>query len=275
VKPKAFDYLAAATPEEALEALAQAGEDARVLAGGLSLVPMLNYRLVEPGLLIDISRIEALRSIRLRDGAIEIGAATTQAELSAWPELAERAPLLAAALPFLGHLQTRSRGTVCGSLAHADPSSELPLCLATLGGTVILRGPQGERTLAPEAFQLGMLSTARAPDELLTAARFPARKPGEGYAFVEMARRRGDFAIVAVAAVVAGDAVRLGIGGVADRPVVRAWEALDEGQLDDALNAFAWQLGGTDDIHATARYRRELVRRLGRRAIEEARACRA
>ena len=275
MKPKAFDYLAAATPEEAIDGLAQAGEGARILAGGLSLVPMLNYRLVEADLLIDISRIEALRYIRVGDGAIEVGAATTQAELGVWPELAERAPLLAAAMPFLGHFQTRSRGTVCGSLAHADPSSELPLCLATLGGTVILRGPRGERTLAPEAFQLGMLSTARAPDEMLAAARFPARKPGEGYAFLEMARRRGDFAIVAVAAVVAGDAVRLGVGGVADRPVVGAWEALGDGDLDDALNAFAWRLGGTDDIHATARYRRELVRRLGRRAIEKARACRA
>jgi 2-furoyl-CoA dehydrogenase FAD binding subunit len=274
MKPKAFDYLAPATPDEALDALAQTGDDARVLAGGLSLVPMLNYRLVEPGLLIDISRIEALRYIRLKDGAIEIGAGTTQAELNAWPELAERVPLLAAAFPFLGHFQTRSRGTVCGSLAHADPSSELPLCLATQGGSVVLRGPRGERILGADEFQLGMLSTARAPDELLAAARYPVRKPGEGYAFLEIARRHGDFAIVAVAAVVTDETIRLGVGGVADRPTVSVWGPLADNELDDALNAFAWELGGYDDIHATARYRRELVRRLGRRVIEEARAWR-
>lgn len=274
MKPRAFDYLAAATPEEVVEGLARAGEDARLLAGGLSLVPMLNYRLVEPGLLIDISRIETLRYARVEDGALEVGAATTQAELGQWPELADRAPLLAAAIPFLGHFQTRSRGTVCGSLAHADPSSELPLCLATLRGQVILRGTRGERVLSADQFQLGMLTTAREPDEFIAAARFPLRQPGEGYAFHEMARKRGDFAIVAVAAVVTETEIRLGVGGVADRPVVRQWGALAEDELGDALNAFAWDLGGYNDVHATARYRRELVRRLGRRAIEEARECR-
>lgn len=274
MKPKAFDYLAAATSEEAVEGLARAGEDARLLAGGLTLVPMLNFRLVEPGLLIDISRIESLRYARLEGGALEVGATTTQAELAHWPELAERAPLLAAAIPFLGHFQTRGRGTVCGSLAHADPSSELPLCLATLGGQVILRGSRGERVLSAEQFQLGMLMTTREPDEFVCAARFPLGQPGAGYAFHEMARKRGDFAIVAVAAVVTQTETRLGVGGVADRPVVRQWEALAGDELGDALNAFAWDLGGYDDVHATARYRRELVRRLGRRAIEEARACR-
>jgi 2-furoyl-CoA dehydrogenase FAD binding subunit len=274
MKPKAFDYLAAATSEEAVEGLARAGEDARLLAGGLSLVPMLNFRLVEPGLLIDISRIESLRYARLEGGALEVGATTTQAELAYWPQLAERAPLLAVAIPFLGHFQTRSRGTVCGSLAHADPSSELPLCLATLRGQVILRGSRGERVLSSEQFQLGMLMTAREPDEFISAARFPLGQPGAGYAFHKMARKRGDFAIVAVAAVVTETEIRLGVGGVADRPVVRQWEALAGDELADALNAFAWDLGGNDDVHATARYRRELVRRLGRRAIEEARACR-
>ena len=275
MKPRAFDYLAAATAGEALDALAHAAEDARVIAGGLSLVPMMNFRLVEPRLLVDVARIDALRYIRADDGWIEIGAAATQAELAAWPGLAASGPLLAAALPFLGHFQTRSRGTVCGSLAHADPSSELPLCLAVLGGEVVLQSAGGRRVLAADDFQRGMLATARRADELVAAARFPVRRPGEGCAFREVARRRGDFAIVSVAALVSDRRIRLGVGGVADRPAVRDWDDLAGDDLDDALNAFAWELEGYDDIHATARYRRELVRRLGRKAIEEAGSCRS
>ncbi len=271
MKPKEFDYLAAATVEEAAAVLAESGPDARILAGGQSLVAMLNLRLVDAPLLVDISRIEGLSYIRADDAMLEVGAATTQNELLAWDGLAERVPMLHAALPHIGHFQTRNRGTVCGSLAHADPSSELPLCLATLGGEVVLRSARGERVLSADEFQTGMLSTARAPDELVAAARYPLRRAGEGYAFDEVAMRRGDFAIVSLAAVVSESTIRLGIGGVADRPAVRQWDMLEGTALDDALNAFAWELGGYDDVHATARYRRELVRRLGRRVIEEAR----
>jgi 2-furoyl-CoA dehydrogenase FAD binding subunit len=274
MKPTSFDYIAAATVEEAVDALARGGGDARVLAGGQSLVAILNFRLAELGILVDISRIGALAYIKDDGDVAEVGAATTQAGLERWPELARRAPLLAAAIPYIGHYQTRSRGTVCGSLAHADPSSELPLCLATLGGEVVLRSAQGERVLSAADFQTGMLSTARRDDELVVAARFPLAQAGTGYGFTEMAQRRGDFAIVALAAVVSGSAIRLGVGGVADRPTVRDWDMLEGDALDDALNAFAWELGGYDDVHATARYRRELVRRLGRRVIEEAKSCR-
>jgi 2-furoyl-CoA dehydrogenase FAD binding subunit len=275
MKPNSFDYVSAATVDEALAALARDEGDTRVLAGGLSLVPMLNFRLVEPDVLVDISRIEALDYIRVDGNAVEVGAATTQAELLRWPELAERLPLLKAAMPSIGHYQTRSRGTVCGSLAHADPSSELPLSLATLGGEVVLRSVRGERRLGAAEFQTGMLSTARRSDELVVAARFPLAEAGAGYAFREMAQRHGDFAIVALAAVATASRIRLGVGGVADKPTVREWEVLDGAALDDALNAFAWDLGGSDDVHATARYRRELVRRLGRRVIEEAKSCRS
>ncbi len=275
MKPASFDYLRAESWQEAVAALARGGDDARILAGGQSLVPMLNYRLVEPGLLIDISGLEALSYIRIEDGVVEIGAATRQIELERWPELESRAPLLHRAIPFIGHYQTRSRGTVCGSLAHADPSSELPLCLATLGGEVVLRSAGATRTLKADDFQTGMLATAKRDDELICAARYPLAREGEGYAFTEMAQRRGDFAIVALAAVVSENTVRLGVGGIADRPTVREWGALADGELDDALNEFAWDLGGVDDLHATARYRRELVRRLGRRVIEEARSCRS
>ncbi len=274
MKPREFDYVNAETTDEALAELAEAGDEAKVIAGGQSLVAMMNLRLLEPRVLVDISRIETLSYIRADNGFIEIGATTTQAELQAWPGLAEQVPMLHAAIPYIGHFQTRNRGTVCGSLAHADPSSELPLCLATLGGEVVLRSSRGERTLSADDFQTGMLSTARRDDELVAAARYPTRREGVGYAFREVARRRGDFAIVSLAAAVSNDSIRLGIGGVAERPTVRDWGALDGDALDDALNAFAWDLGGYDDIHATSKYRRRLVRRLGRRVIEEARACR-
>ena len=270
MKPRPFDYQAAESVEEVLEVLAELGDEVKILAGGQSLGAMLNLRLVEPELLVHVGRIEELSFIRAADGYLEVGAATTQAQLMAWPGLAEKAPLLAAALPHLGHFQTRAQGTVGGSLSHADPSSELPLCLATLGGEVVLKNKSGERRLSAEDFQQGMLSTARAVDELLTMVRYPLAKPATGYGFSEIARRRGDFAVVDVAAQVWDQGIRLGVGGVADRPAVREWGRLSGTELDDALNEFAWGLGGDDDIHATAQYRRQLGRRLGRRTIEEA-----
>lgn len=275
MKPKEFDFVSAESVGEAVAVLGEAGDEARILAGGQSLVAMLNFRLVEPGIVVDIARIEALKYIRAKGGMIEIGAAATQNQLQGWEGLADRAPLLHAALPHIGHFQTRNRGTVCGSLVHADPSSELPLCLATLGGEVVLKSVRGERTLSAADFQTGMLSTAKADDEMVVAARFPLSQAGVGYAFDEVAMRRGDFAVVAVAAMVSQKTIRLGIGGVADKPAVREWDLLEGAALDDALNEFAWDLGGYDDIHATAKYRRRLVRTVGRRIIGEARKCRS
>jgi 2-furoyl-CoA dehydrogenase FAD binding subunit len=273
MKPKPFSYLRPDDLQDALQALQRLGDDARVMAGGLSLVPMMNFRLLETKYLIDISGLTSLAYIREASSEIEIGAAETQANVLAWPKLAKSLPLLSLAMPHIGHFQTRSRGTVCGSIAHSDPSSELPLCLATLGGSVVLQSSRVTRVLAADEFQAGMLVTARQPDEMVTAVRFPIRKPGAGYAFAEMAQRQGDFAICAVAAVVTKNAVRLGVGGVAEKPVVRDWSALADGEIDDALNDFAWELGGSDDIHANAAYRRDLMRRLGRRVIEEAKKC--
>jgi 2-furoyl-CoA dehydrogenase FAD binding subunit len=236
---------------------------------------MMNFRLIEAKALIDISDLASLAYVREQDGAIEVGAATTQAQLLAWPGLAQAAPLLHAALPHVGHFQTRSRGTVCGSIAHADPSSELPLCLATLGGHVVLRASSGSRVLPAAEFQTGMLSTARRPDEVVAAVRFPRRASATGYAFAELTQRHGDFAICGVAAVVSADAIKLGVAGVADKPAVRSWPRLADAEIDDALNDFAWDLGGSDDAHASAGYRRDLVRHLGRQVIEEAANARA
>lgn len=271
MKPPFFDLLIAETTDEALDCLRRRSGEARIIAGGQSLMAMLNMHLVNPSVLVDISRIPELAYIREADGFIEIGAATRQAELLEWPELGRKAPLLAMAMPHIGHFQTRNRGTVCGSLAHADPSSELPLALATLGGEVVLRNHRKQRRLKADEFQTGMLSTACQEDEIVVAARYPVARPKTGFAFHEIARRHGDFAVVAIAAVAEGASVRLGVGGVAGRPTVRSFGSLAGNALDDALNEFAWSLGATDDIHASARYRREMVRRIGRKAIEEAR----
>jgi 2-furoyl-CoA dehydrogenase FAD binding subunit len=273
MKPAGFDYAHCDTADEALALLAEHGEEARVIAGGQSLMAMLNMRLTKPSILIDIAELESLHYVKETSDLVEIGATTTQAELEAWPGLAEKLPLVAAALPHVGHFQTRHRGTVCGSLCHADPSSELPLCLATLGGEVVLQSRRKKRVVGAADFQLGLLSTAKRPDELMVAARYPIKRAGYGFAFREISRRHGDFAIVALAAMVGGGKIRLGVGGVADKPTVREWGDLDHAELPDVLNDFAWDLGGSDDIHATARYRREMVRRLGKKVIEEARRC--
>ncbi len=275
MKPASFDYLRPDSPEEALAALAEAGEEARLLAGGQSLMAMLNMRLVQPALLIDIGRLAALDAIRLEADALAVGAAVTQGTLERRAGLAEEVPLLAELLPFLGHYQTRNRGTVCGSIAHADPSAELPLALVALEGSVTLRSARRRRTLAAAEFFAGMLTTARRADEMVEAVRFPRRRAGAGYAFREVALRHGDFALCAVAAIAEEKRLRLAVGGVADRPVARDLPLLDGAALDDALNDFAWALGGSDDAHASARYRRTLVRKLGRAALEEARCRRA
>jgi 2-furoyl-CoA dehydrogenase FAD binding subunit len=272
VKPRPFDYVRPDTVEEVLALLAEHGDDARILAGGQSLLPMLNLRLIEPVALIDIARIAALDAIRDLGDKIEIGAAVTQNKLMAWPELAQKLPLVAAALPFVGHFQTRNKGTVCGSIAHADPSSELPLALAVLGGEVVLRSQRGERVLAASDFQQDMLTTARAPDELIAAVQFPVMA-GQGVAFEEMARRHGDFAIIALAAVVEAEgAVRLGVGGMAGRPTVRTIAA---DSAAAAIAEWAQELEGFEDLHASAAMRRDLLRNLGPRVVAEAMRCAA
>jgi 2-furoyl-CoA dehydrogenase FAD binding subunit len=274
VKPRPFDYARPDTADEAVALLAEYGDDARILAGGQSLVPMLNLRLIDAKVLIDISRIAELDAITDRGDAIEIGAAVTQNKLMAWPLLSERLPLLAAALPFVGHFQTRNKGTVCGSIAHADPSSELPLALAVLGGEVVLRGPRGERVLKAGDFQKDMLTTARAADELIVAVLFPAG--GRGAAFREVARRHGDFAIIAVAAVVAGDdTVRLGVGGMAGRPMVQRIATSDAPAIAETVARWAEELEGYEDLHASAAMRRDIFRKLGPRVVTEAMRCAA
>jgi 2-furoyl-CoA dehydrogenase FAD binding subunit len=267
MKPAAFDYVRADSVGEVLDILAKEGGDARIIAGGQSLMAMLNMRLAKPKTLIDIMRLKELERIEVKGNTVTIGAGVRQAAVLAWPELAGTVPLIAKALPWTGHVQTRSRGTVCGSIAHADPSAELPLSLIALGGEVHLRSAKKRRRLAAKDFFAGMMATGRANDELIEAVSFPA---GDARcAFREVARRHGDFAIVACAAVATADGVRFSVGGVADVPTARDWPRLEGSALDDALNAFAYDLEARDDVHATARYRRDLVRAIGRDLIRE------
>jgi 2-furoyl-CoA dehydrogenase FAD binding subunit len=270
MKPRPFDYVRPDTVEEAVAVLAEHGEEARVLAGGQSLLAMLNLRLLAPDVLVDIARIPELDRIADLGDRIEVGAAVTQAKLLAWPQLRTKLPLLAAALPFVGHFQTRNKGTVCGSIAHADPSSELPLALAVLGGEVVLRSRRGTRTLPAAEFQRDMLSTACAADELVVAVRFPVH--GQGVAFREVARRHGDFAIVAIAGLVNNGKARLGIGGLAGRPLVR--EAAPGG-VGEAIAALVAEHEGYDDLHASAAMRRDMLRKLAPLVVAEAAKCAA
>jgi 2-furoyl-CoA dehydrogenase FAD binding subunit len=275
VKPARFDYVRADTLAEAHAVLAAEGGNARVIAGGQTLVPMLSMRLARPKVIIDIMRIAPLAKIAEEKNAIRVGAAVRQAELLEWPALAEHQPLMAMALPWVGHAQTRSRGTVCGSVAHADPSAEIPLILVALKGEIELSSRRRKRRVAAEEFFTGLMSTACAEDELIESILIPSRRAGEGFAFREFGRRHGDFAIVACAAVANANGARLAIGGVADRPLARDFFDLEGSALDDALDALAWNLEARDDMHASASYRRTLVKRLGKETIKEARRCRA
>lgn len=274
MKPAPFAYLRASSTEEIAAALHDHGSEARIIAGGQSLMPMLNMRLARPALLVDIMRVQSLAAVTEEAQAIVIPAGVRQAAVLARPTLAAELPLLAAALPWVGHFQTRSRGTICGSVAHADPSAEIPLCLVALGGEVRLRKKRKSRHVPAENFFAGMMLTDKADDEFIEAVAYPKRRPGTGYAFAEVGRRHGDFAIVACAAVVDAGRMRLAVSGVADRPTARDFPSLEGAALDDALNDFAWSLGAGDDVHATARYRRDLVRKLGRKVLEEASRCR-
>lgn len=270
MKPAAFDYIRADSAQEMVDLLARYGEDAKILAGGQSLMAMLNIRLAQPAMLVDISRCMDLDYVRVENGNLVVGAAATQASVETRAALASEVPLLGMAFPWISHFQIRNRGTVCGSVAHADPSAELPLCLTALRGEVVLRSQSGRRVLTADDFFQGMLMTAVRPGEIVEEVRFPLQQQGSRYAFQEVSMRHGDFAIVALAAVVDDNGIELTAGGVADRPIRKRWGRIGGADLDTALNDFAWELEAQSDAHASAEYRRHLVRQLGRQLIEKA-----
>jgi CO/xanthine dehydrogenase FAD-binding subunit len=282
MKPPRFDYHAPRSIDEAVALLARYGGDAKVLAGGQSLMPMLNFRLTRPAALIDVNRIAALAYVREDDGTVAFGAMTRQRTIEFSPVVAERVPLLREATRWVGHLPIRSRGTIGGSIAHADPSAEYPAVLTALDGEVIAQGPNGRRTLTPGALFETYLTTRLAPDELLVEVRLPAAPAGAGCAFEEFARRHGDFALVGIAAMVARDGTRVrarlacaGAGPVSLR-LRAAEEILERDGLGDAAieaaGARAAELVEPDtDVHASAAYRRQLTRVLTVRALKRAR----
>jgi carbon-monoxide dehydrogenase medium subunit len=282
VKPPAFEYVAVASTEEAVAQLAAHGDDARLLAGGQSLMPILNMRLATPGRLVDLNRVRTLSYIVERAGGVAIGAMTRQRTVERSEFVAAAVPLLAEALPWVGHTAIRNRGTIGGSLAHADPAAELPAVAVCLDARLTLRGPAGERTLAAREFFRGYLTTALAPTELLAEVWFPSALPGSGAAWIEFARRHGDYALVGVAAVVTleGSTVRrasLAVTGVDGVPV-RAVDAerlligapLSAESMAAAAESVRRTLEPQDDIHATAAYRRHLAGVLTVRALTRA-----
>jgi carbon-monoxide dehydrogenase medium subunit len=233
MKAPAFRYARAESLDEAVALLAQYGTDARVLAGGQSLMPMLNLRLAQPAVLVDINRIPALDEIALHGQSVQIGATARHASVLHSGDVAQAAPLLRLALPHVAHMAVRNRGTHGGSCALADPSAEIPACAAALEAWFVLRGPGGERRVPAADFFRGLYETALSPDELLVRVDYPCAPPGRRYAFEEVARRRGDFAIagLAAAANVGRDRVRearLVFFGVADRPAPVRAASLDE-----------------------------------------------
>ena len=263
MKPAAFDYVRADSAQAAAELLQQHGEAARILAGGQSLMAVLNMRLAQPALLIDISRSAELSTITVTNGSVRVGAAVTQAQLQAHPDVP---PLLALAFPHISHFPIRNRGTVCGSIAHADPSAELPLCLVALRGTVHLRSARGRRDVLANDFFTGLLITARRADELIEEVSFPRPSPDQRFGFAEHARRHGDFALCAVAAIASPGGLRLAVGGLSDRPQAIDLPTLDGPSLEDAVNELAWSLDVRDDPHTSAATRRHLLRHLARQA---------
>lgn len=287
MKPAPFEYHAPTERQAALALLAESGFDAKILAGGQSLVPAMNFRLARPSVLIDVNRVDDLFGVRIGDdGSTLIGAMTRQRELERSPLIAAHVPLIAEAMPHIAHPQIRNRGTIGGSLAHADPAAELPALAVALDARLRLQSQSGERWLPAADFFLGVLTTALEPDEMLVEVVIPALPARAGTAFDEIARRHGDYAMAGAAAVVTLDhdgtiaGCALVLMAVGDAPIrVRAIEALrGEQPTPETISAAAESLDGEidppNDLHATAAYRRHLVKSLARttltRAVERA-----
>ena len=292
MKPAPFDYFAPQTLDEALQHLAQHGDEAKLLAGGQSLVPAMNFRLAQPGVLIDLNGISELNFIRAAkneggdsgDSGLHIGAMTRQSAVERSDLVAERQPLVRDAMPYIAHRQIRNRGTVGGSLAHADPAAELPAVAVALGARMRAQSQRGARWIDAVDFYVSLFATALEPDEILTEVRLPALPAHSGWSIQELARRHGDYAIVGVAVVVTLDEAgrcadaRIVFLSVGEGPVQarQAVQVLRGETPSDALFAEAAQVAAARDIdpladiHATAAYRRHLAQVLTRRALVEA-----
>jgi CO/xanthine dehydrogenase FAD-binding subunit len=280
MKPASFEYDDPTTVEEALGLLTTHGDESKVLAGGQSLVPLMNFRLARPARLIDINRIDSLGFIKVDDGGVTIGAMTRHSELEHSRAVAERCPLLTQAIRWVGHSQIRNRGTVGGSAAHADPAAELSAAFAALDARFVIRSSRGDRTVGWRDFFVAEFTTALQPDELLVAIDVPAVKPGTGTAFVEYARRHGDFALggaavalevdragrcadVAIALLAAGPAP---VRAAAAETLMRG-AALDQASFKAAAEAAVEGVHPTSDIHGSGDYRIGLLKVMTERAL--------
>jgi aerobic carbon-monoxide dehydrogenase medium subunit len=281
LKPAPFDYVAPRSLDEAIEALGAADGESKLLAGGQSLIPLLNFRLARPDLLIDLNRVPDLAYIRERDGGLAIGAMTRDAAVERAPAVAEGAPLLSEAIRWVGHAAIRARGTIGGNLAHADPAAELPAVAVCLGAEMTILSPRGHRSISAEDFFVGYLTTALEANEILTEVWVPVIHEQTGQAWVEFARRHGDFALVGVAVSLTlehelvSDAriVLTGVGGTPFR--AREAETLLVGgavadRLSAAADAVRSAIDPDADIHASKEYRTHLAGVLTERAIQVA-----
>ena len=276
------EYEAPTTVAEAIDLLAEHGDEASVLAGGQSLIPLLALRLARPEVLIDINRVDELSGVSAADGHVTIGAMTREYVAEESGTVADTLPLLAAALPLIGHEAIRSRGTIGGSLAHADPAAELPAVARALDAEFVVRGASGTRVIPAAQWFDGYLTTSRRPDELLAEVRFPAARPGTGVSFEEVARRHGDFAIVGLAAslVLSGGVIsdaRLAFAGVSDVPVrATAAEDLLAGErpsaelFDEAARRATEDLDPPADLHGSSDYRKTVAAAVVRRGLRAA-----
>jgi aerobic carbon-monoxide dehydrogenase medium subunit len=282
MKPPKFDYHAPKSVDEALALLERYGGDAKLLAGGQSLVPLLNFRLSRPAAIVDLNRIPSLAYIKEADGQVRLGAMTRQRTIEFSPVVKERLPLLREATRWVGHLPIRTRGTIGGSIAHADPSAEYPAVLTALEGEVVARSPRGERVIkAADLFQT-YLTTNLDADEIVVEVRLPAMPAGAGYALEEFARRHGDFAIIGIAAMVVRDGqrctmARLATAGAGPVPVrlrgaeeILERDGLGVAAIEAAARRASELVSPDADIHASSDYRRHLTGVLTKRALTRA-----
>lgn len=283
MKPPVFDYFAPASLEEALDLLAEHGDGAKILAGGQSLIPMLNFRLLAPKCLIDINHIETLAGISLARDKLAIGALTRTRMLERSGEVARACPLICDVVPNIAHFQIRNRGTIGGSLSHADPAAELPATVMALKGDLVIESKRGQRTVPADKFFKDYLTTCLEADELLTQIMLPAQPSRHGYAFMEVARRHGDFALVGVAATLLLDdsdrctEASIVLTGVHETPfradgaiVALKGAIVDAKHIDEAARLTAEALSPQSDIHASSEYRTNAARILTARVLAKA-----
>jgi len=285
MKPAPFDYYAPTSVEQALDHVAQLGYDAKILAGGQSLIPTMNFRLAQPAALIDLNRVSELFYIRpASDGGVLVGAMTRQSTVERDPLIAERAPLVRAAMPFIAHPQIRTRGTLGGSIAHADPAAELPAVTVALGARYRVRNKTGERWIAAEEFFVSLFTTLLQPDELLVEIALPPASPHSGWSFQEIARQSGAYGLAGVATLVTLDdkkrcqQARMAFLSCGEKPMM-AYQAVKllvgQAPTPEAIRAAAEaaakdDLDPSSDIHASAAYRRHLAKVLAVRSLTEA-----